>query len=141
MFCAPKFGDIFVPAIAAAAFTSAFTIVPFKIAAASTLFDARLPVIVILLPPLKLALPVTSPHNAIVLAVCSAVAVPAFPLILPLIVLLNVFIPPIVCAVLTSTPSVIPYPDIVVGRADIFANGIAIFDVPSKLTPAIVLAV
>ena len=36
IFCAPKFGDIFVPAIAAEAFTSASSIVPFTISALAT---------------------------------------------------------------------------------------------------------
>lgn len=89
IFCVPKFGAIFVPAIAAVAETSAFTIlastifpestelgasfasVTFasRISTVTTLLGASAPVIVILLPPLKLALPVTSPHSVIVLAV------------------------------------------------------------------------
>lgn len=51
----------------------------------------------------------------IVLAVCNVVAVAAFPLILPAIVLLNVFTPAIVCAEVVFTASVIPYPARVVG--------------------------
>ena len=41
MFCAPKFGDIFVPAIAAVLLISAFTIVPFTISALATELFAK----------------------------------------------------------------------------------------------------
>ena len=47
---------------------------------------------------MKLAVPFKSPESAIVLAVCNAVAVPAFHVIRPIIFDENVFTPENVCA-------------------------------------------
>jgi hypothetical protein len=51
-------------------------------------------------PPLKeVAVPVIAPEIAIVLSVCKVVAVPALPVTLPVIGLVNVLFPVIVCVV------------------------------------------
>jgi len=85
---------------------SSVVIVPFSIFALVTASFASVVAIAIFAVPLKLAVPVIGPVSAIFLAVCNAVAVPAFPLILPPIVEEKVFVPAIVWFVVVRTNAV-----------------------------------